>query len=65
LIYRYKINRKNIKEPAERLQIIKGMPGIREIAYHEERDELYCGYKGGKLVVFEIATADKGPIYSL
>jgi hypothetical protein len=41
------------------------MPGIREIAYHEERDELYCGYKGGKLVVFEIATADKGPIYSL
>ena len=45
--------------------MIKSMPGIREIAYHEERDELYCGYKGGKLVVFELSSAEKGPIYTL
>ena len=62
MIYRYKLNTLNIREPVKTLDTWKGEKKVKDIKYCPIRQELYCGYGGGKMSVYELSTGSKGAV---
>lgn len=51
--------------PVELVNTFTGAKNPRCVRYWRERDELYVGHDGGKLVVFELNNFTSGPICSM
>lgn len=43
----------------------QGSPGARVVKYWEERDEVFVGFTGGKICVYQIDSISSGPICKL